>query len=69
MITLDRIRLNNYLIKNIAAWERLPPRPARYGAWLIEQFFQPGNREDWNAHIARATGEPLNPKYFVEALG
>ena len=33
MLTLDRIRLSNYLMQNIRAWERLPPRPARYGAW------------------------------------
>jgi peptidyl-dipeptidase A len=39
------------------------------GAWLIEKFFLPGNREDWTAHVARATGEPLSPKYFVESLG
>ncbi len=39
------------------------------GAWLIDQFFRPGNREDWSAHIARATGEPLNPNYSVESLG
>jgi peptidyl-dipeptidase A len=38
------------------------------GAWLMEKFFAPGNREDWSAHIERATGEPLNPKYFVESL-
>jgi peptidyl-dipeptidase A len=43
-------------------------RPAA-GAWLIEKFFWPGNREDWSAHLARATGEALNPQYFVEALG
>lgn len=33
MLTLDRLRLNNSLMSNIAAWERFPPRPARYGAW------------------------------------
>jgi Zn-dependent M32 family carboxypeptidase len=38
------------------------------GAWLIEKFFQPGNRAEWSAHLATATGEALNPRYFVEAL-
>jgi DEAD/DEAH box helicase domain-containing protein len=33
MLTLDRLRLNHYLMQNLAAWERFPPRPARYGAW------------------------------------
>ena len=38
------------------------------GAWLVEQFFRPGNRADWAAHIATATGEALTTRYFVEAL-
>ena len=33
METLDRIRLNANYMKNIAAWERLPARPAQYGPW------------------------------------
>ena len=33
METLDRIRRNNYLMQNLVAWERLAPRPARYGPW------------------------------------
>jgi peptidyl-dipeptidase A len=39
------------------------------GRWLIERVFKPGAREDWAGHVARATGEPLNPKYFVKAVG
>lgn len=38
------------------------------GQWLIEKFFKPGAREDWSAHVRTATGEPLDPKYFVESL-
>lgn len=38
------------------------------GRWLIERVFKPGGREDWTGHVARATGEPLNPKYFVKAV-
>jgi peptidyl-dipeptidase A len=38
------------------------------GAWLIEHVFRPGARLDWAQHIAAATGEPLTPKYFVEAM-
>jgi Zn-dependent M32 family carboxypeptidase len=38
------------------------------GRWLKERFFQPGARQDWSAHVASATGEPLDPRYFVEGL-
>ena len=38
------------------------------GRWLVERYFQPGNREDWARHAATATGEPLNAGYFVAAL-
>ena len=38
------------------------------GQWLVEKFFRPGAREDWAAHVKTATGEVLNPQYFVEAL-
>jgi peptidyl-dipeptidase A len=39
------------------------------GQWLMEKFFRPGAREDWAAHVQTATGEALNPQYFVDALG
>jgi peptidyl-dipeptidase A len=38
------------------------------GDWLRENFFRAGSRQEWSAHIASATGEPLNPRYFVEGL-
>lgn len=38
------------------------------GQWLIEKWFRPGAREDWAVHIHTATGEALNPDYFVQAL-
>jgi peptidyl-dipeptidase A len=38
------------------------------GDWLRTKFFWPGNREDWSAHVAAATGEALNPQYFVDSL-
>ncbi|OGO71231.1 MAG: hypothetical protein A2Z37_07340 [Chloroflexi bacterium RBG_19FT_COMBO_62_14] len=40
---------------------------ASAGDWLKERVFFPGAREVWTEHIASATGEPLNPRYFVEA--
>jgi len=36
------------------------------GEFLIDEFFKPGKRYRWDDLIARATGEPLNPKYFVD---
>jgi peptidyl-dipeptidase A len=39
------------------------------GTWLIEHVFRPGASLDWNQHVAAATGEPLTPRYFVEAMG
>jgi peptidyl-dipeptidase A len=38
------------------------------GAWLIEQVFRPGTRQDWASHVQTATGEPLNPRYFVDSV-
>jgi peptidyl-dipeptidase A len=37
------------------------------GQWLVEKYFRPGAREDWAAHVKTATGEALNPQYFVDA--
>lgn len=38
------------------------------GRWLIKRIFSPGASLDWRALIEKATGEELNPRYFVEAL-
>lgn len=35
------------------------------GDFLREKVFAPGTLYSWNDMIERATGEPLNPKYFV----
>jgi len=40
-------------------------RPAA-GRWLIDRVFSPGASLDWRSLIEQATGEPLNPSYFVE---
>lgn len=36
------------------------------GKFFIEKFFFPGDRYGWRKKIEMATGEPLNPKYFIE---
>jgi peptidyl-dipeptidase A len=38
----------------------------RVGQYLRRYVFGPGARYRWDEMIARATGEPLTPKYFVE---
>jgi peptidyl-dipeptidase A len=35
------------------------------GAWLQREVFAPGKRYRWDDMVTRATGEPLNPDYFV----
>lgn len=38
----------------------------RLGKFLREEVLGPGAKYHWNEMIERATGEPLNPKYFAE---
>jgi len=38
------------------------------GRYLLEAVFGPGARDNWRDTVLRATGEPLNPKYFVDSL-
>jgi peptidyl-dipeptidase A len=36
------------------------------GAWLRERLFEQGALRPWNAALEYLTGEPLQPRYFVE---
>lgn len=38
------------------------------GRYLLEAFFSQGARDNWEDTILRATGEKLNPDYFVKSL-
>ncbi len=38
------------------------------GRYLVDAFFGPGARENWRDIVLGATGERLNPDYFVDAL-
>jgi peptidyl-dipeptidase A len=38
----------------------------RIGRYFRSTVFAPGARYEWNEMIARSTGEPLTPKYFVD---
>jgi peptidyl-dipeptidase A len=37
------------------------------GDWLKKQVFEPGASQVWTDHVIAATGEALNPSYFVSA--
>lgn len=39
------------------------------GSYLVKNLFRYGNLLPWEKLIEKATGETLNPKYFVEELG
>lgn len=41
---------------------------AEAGAWLRERVFRPGAQQAWPRHVEAASGEPLNPRYFVQAV-
>ncbi|WP_078547908.1 M2 family metallopeptidase [Litchfieldia alkalitelluris] len=38
------------------------------GHFIISKFLKPGASLHWNEKIEKATGEPLNPQYFVDAF-
>jgi peptidyl-dipeptidase A len=38
------------------------------GRYLQEAVFGPGARGNWENTVLRATGEKLNPNYFVKSL-
>jgi peptidyl-dipeptidase A len=38
------------------------------GDWLRQRVFEPGARRPWKEHVEHATGEALNPAYFIAKL-
>jgi peptidyl-dipeptidase A len=38
------------------------------GTWLRDRVFRSGAKDDWPRHVEAATGEPLDPQYFVHAI-
>ena len=62
-------QLNNYIVKNILKEGdiRNPDySDKKVGSYLKEKIFNPGSRYRWNILVKKATGENLNPRYFVE---
>lgn len=44
----------------------IPVGRKEIGLYLVKNVFRPGKRYHWDELIRRATGEPLNPGYFVD---
>lgn len=79
-LALSPVYYHNYLLGELmasqvsAAVRRQTGLPAersvagdpRVGAFFRERIFAPGASVPWNEHLRRATGEPLDPRYFVE---
>jgi peptidyl-dipeptidase A len=63
---LAAAQLRSHLEKNVAGNPFYGSEIA--GRYLQEAFFGPGARDDWRTTVLRATGETLDPAYFVEAL-
>ncbi|MDP8938737.1 MAG: M2 family metallopeptidase [Actinomycetota bacterium] len=59
-------QLRNYLERYITRGPFYRNEAA--GRYLLESFFGPGAREDWQDTVLRATGEPLTAEYFVKSL-
>jgi Zn-dependent M32 family carboxypeptidase len=38
------------------------------GRFMIEQFYRTGTLYPWNETLRRATGETLDPEYFIRDL-
>jgi peptidyl-dipeptidase A len=63
---LTAAQLRNYLDTSVAQGPFFLNEVS--GRYLIEAVFGPGAREDWRTTVLRATGEELNPDYFVSTL-
>jgi len=60
----------NNIAKNIFKTEEISKisfynRP-EVGNYLIEKVFRPGSKYYWNDLVKEATGEFLNPKYYIK---
>jgi peptidyl-dipeptidase A len=76
-IALEPVYYHNYELGSLVAAQAKEHMARQFGgivgrkeagAWLRERFFWPGAGEEWGAHIKFATGEALNPRYFIDAV-
>jgi peptidyl-dipeptidase A len=63
---LTAAQLRNHLEKQIVGGSFFTSELA--GRYLLEAVFGQGARENWERTVLRATGEELNPAYFIETL-
>ena len=59
---LSASQLKRHLAANVGGLVDNP----RAGRFLIERVFRPGAVREWDSALEYATGEKLNPRYFVE---
>ena len=77
-VAVAPIYYHNYVLGHLTAaqlrrhLEEVAGRPffgsETAGRYLQEAIFGPGARNDWEETVLHATGENLNPDYFVQAL-
>lgn len=58
-------QLNSYIVNNISTNGRSYVNQKKIGSYLIKSIFEPAAIYHWNEMIHQATGEKLNPKYYV----
>lgn len=59
---LTTSQLHAYIENNISKDMFTP----EVGTYLVEEYFKPGALYQWNEKIEKATGEKLNPQYFID---
>lgn len=59
---LTTSQLQSHIEKNISTDLFTP----EVGAYLVDEYFKPGALYPWNEKIEKATGEKLNPQYFID---
>lgn len=59
---LTTSQLQTYIEKNISTDLFTP----EVGNYLMDAYFKPGALYPWNEKIKKATGEKLNPQYFID---
>ena len=63
---LTAAQLRNHLEKHIVGGPLYEYEMA--GRYLREALFGPGTHDDWRNTVLRTTGDPLDPKHFVEMV-
>jgi peptidyl-dipeptidase A len=76
-ISLYPVYYQNYLLGQLMSHQWEAELIRRFGSvagnrqagdWLRAQIIQPGNQQEWNAALERATGERLNPAHFAARI-